>query len=43
MSNLGTAEITELIISRLLKTKTNEEFVNGINTALLQKENNNYL
>ena len=43
MSNLGTAEITELIISRLLKTKTNEEFVNGINTALLQKENNHYL
>ena len=43
MSNLGTAEITELIISRLLKTKTTEEFVNGINTALLQKENNNYL
>ncbi|HOQ74984.1 MAG TPA: transcription termination factor Rho [Thermoclostridium sp.] len=42
MSNLGTAEVTELIISRLLKTKTNEEFVSGINTALLQKENNNY-
>lgn len=42
MSNLGTAEVTELIISRLIKTKTNSEFVNGINTALLQKENNNY-
>lgn len=42
MSNLGTAEVTELIISRLIKTKTNSEFVNGINTALLQKENNSY-
>lgn len=38
MSNLGTAEVTELIINRLMMTKTNEEFVNGINTALLQKE-----
>lgn len=42
MSNLGTAEVTELIINRLLMTKTNEEFVNGINTALLQKEKNSF-
>ena len=42
MSNLGTAEVTELIVNRLMLTKTNEEFVNGINTALLQKEKINY-
>jgi len=42
MSNLGTAEVTELIINRLMQTKTNEEFVNGINTALLQKEKNSF-
>lgn len=42
MSNLGTAEVTELIINRLMQTKTNEDFVNGINTALLQKEKNSY-
>jgi len=40
MSNLGTAEVTELIINRLMMTKTNEEFINGINTALFQKEKN---
>ncbi len=38
MSNLGTAEVTELIVNRLMISKTNEDFVNGINTALLQKE-----
>lgn len=42
MSNLGTAEVTELIISRLMMTKTNEEFINGINTALFQKEKNSF-
>lgn len=42
MSNLGTAEVTELIINRLMLTKTNEDFVSGINTALLQKEKSNY-
>lgn len=42
MSNLGTAEVTELIINRLTMTKTNEEFVNGINTALIQREKNNF-
>lgn len=38
MSNLGTAEVTELIVNRLTISKSNEDFVNGINTALLQKE-----
>jgi len=38
MSNMGTAEVTEMIINRLMQTKTNEEFINGINLAFLQKE-----
>lgn len=37
MSNMGTAEVTEMIINRLMQTKTNEEFVNGINIAFLEK------
>jgi len=27
MSNLGTAEVTEIIINRLMQTKSNAEFV----------------
>jgi len=42
MSNMGTAEVTEMIINRLLQTKTNEEFINGINLAFLQKEKNSF-
>ena len=42
MSNMGTAEVTEMIINRLMQTKTNEEFINGINLAFIQKEKNNY-
>lgn len=42
MSNMGTAEVTEMIINRLVQTKTNEEFINGINLAFIQKEKNNY-
>lgn len=42
MSNLGTADVTEMIINRLMNTKTNEEFINGINTALTQREKNSY-
>ena len=38
MSNMGTAEVTEMIINRLMQTKTNEEFIKGINLAFLQKE-----
>lgn len=41
MSNLGTAEVTEMIVNRLLVQKTNEEFVGGINTTLLSKEKGN--
>lgn len=42
MSNMGTAEVTEMIVNRLIQTKTNEEFINGINLAFVQKEKNNY-
>jgi len=37
MSNLGTAEVTEIIINRLMQTKSNAEFVNSINVAFLDK------
>jgi len=33
MSNLGTAEVTETLINRLITTKNNEEFVNNIVNA----------
>lgn len=33
MSSLGTADVTEMMISRLMQTKTNEDFVSGINVA----------
>ena len=42
MSNMGTADVTEMIVNRLTSTKTNEEFINGINTVLMAKEKNNY-
>lgn len=42
MSNVGTADVTEMIVNRLTNTKTNEEFIKGINTALTQREKNNY-
>ncbi|HHW31454.1 MAG TPA: transcription termination factor Rho [Clostridiaceae bacterium] len=37
MSNLGTAEVTEMIINKLMQTKTNEEFVNSINVSFVDK------
>lgn len=30
MSNLGTGDVTEIIVSKMLKTKNNEEFINTI-------------
>jgi len=42
MSNMGTAEVTEMIVNRLMQTKTNEEFISGINTAFIQKEKNSF-
>lgn len=32
MSNMGTAEVTEWFIDKLMRTKTNEDFINNINT-----------
>ena len=32
MSNMGTAEVTEWFIDKLMRTKTNSDFVNNINT-----------
>jgi len=37
ISNLGTAEVTEMIINKLMQTKSNEEFVNSINVAFVEK------
>ncbi len=37
MSNIGTAEVTEMLINRLMQTKTNDDFVGGINVAFLEK------
>ena len=37
MSNMGTADVTEMLINKLMQTKTNEEFVNSINLAFLEK------
>jgi len=38
MSNIGTAEVTEMLINRLMQTKTNEDFVSSINVAFLEKQ-----
>jgi transcription termination factor Rho len=37
MSSLGTSEVTEMILSKLTQTRTNEDFVNSINIAFLDK------
>lgn len=37
MGSLGTAEVTEMIINRLMQTRTNEDFVNSINVAFNDK------
>ncbi len=37
MSNMGTAEVTEMIINRLMQTKSNEEFVKSINVNFGEK------
>lgn len=42
MSNIGTAEVAEMVINRLLQTRTNEEFVNGINLAFLAKDKGSF-
>jgi len=37
MSNLGTSDVTEMILSRLTQTRTNEDFVNSINKSFIDK------
>lgn len=37
MSNMGTAEVTEMLINKLMQTKTNEDFVGSINVDFVQK------
>ncbi len=37
MSNMGNSEVTEMLINRLVQTKTNVDFVNGINVAFAEK------
>ncbi|NLC69070.1 MAG: transcription termination factor Rho [Clostridiaceae bacterium] len=37
VSNMGTAEVTEMLINRLIQTKSNEEFINSINLAFVEK------
>lgn len=38
MSNMGTAEVTEMLINRLVQTKNNEDFVKSINVAFVKNE-----
>lgn len=37
MSNMGTAEVTEIIINKLMQTRTNDDFVKSINISFLDK------
>jgi transcription termination factor Rho len=37
ISNMGTADVTEMLINKLMQTKNNEEFVNSINVSFLDK------
>ncbi|MCX7922817.1 MAG: transcription termination factor Rho [Clostridia bacterium] len=37
MGNMGTSEVTEMLINRLVQTRNNEEFVKSINVAFVEK------
>jgi len=37
MSNLGTAEVTEMLINKLMQTKSNKDFIDSINTSFMDK------
>jgi transcription termination factor Rho len=37
MSNMGTAEVTEMIVNRLTQTRSNEEFVKTVNVSFIDK------
>ncbi|MFO7636946.1 MAG: transcription termination factor Rho [Clostridia bacterium] len=43
MNNMGTADVTEWLIDKLMRTKSNEEFVNNINTKTNINTNSDYL
>lgn len=37
VSNMGTAEVTEMLINRLIQTKSNEDFISSVNLAFVEK------
>lgn len=37
MNNMGTAEVTEIIVNKLMKTRDNSEFINSINIGFMDK------
>lgn len=37
MSNMGTAEVTEMILNRFMQTKNNKDFVDSINSSFVEK------
>jgi transcription termination factor Rho len=37
MSNLGTADVTEILVNKLMQTKTNEDFINTIKLSFVDK------
>jgi transcription termination factor Rho len=37
MSNMGTAEVTEMIVNRLTQTRSNEEFIKTVNVSFIDK------
>ncbi|HZK70608.1 MAG TPA: transcription termination factor Rho, partial [Clostridia bacterium] len=41
MYNMGTADVTEMIINKLLQTKKNQDFVNSINISFMEKNSSN--
>ncbi|MDF2523728.1 MAG: hypothetical protein K0R31_1369 [Clostridiales bacterium] len=38
MSNMGTSEVTEMLINKLVQTRNNEDFVKSINVAFIKNE-----
>ena len=38
MSNMGTADVTEMMINRLMQTRANEDFVSTINLAFVEND-----
>jgi len=37
MSNMGTSEVTEILINKLMQTKTNKDFIDSINIAFVDR------